>query len=84
MRISPWEAVAVLRDSRREGHRTPRFLVRLAAVIAFAVACATAPQVVGAAPASAPAFALELFGGQTLRLADLKGKAVVLLFWAEW
>lgn len=32
----------------------------------------------------APAFALELFNGQTLRLADLKNKVVVLLFWAEW
>jgi hypothetical protein len=32
----------------------------------------------------APAFTLELFNGQTLRLDDLKGTAVILLFWANW
>jgi cytochrome oxidase Cu insertion factor (SCO1/SenC/PrrC family) len=42
------------------------------------------PALAAAAPAAAPAFALELFNGQTLRLADLKGTAVVLLFWTNW
>lgn len=37
-----------------------------------------------AAPGPAPAFALELFNGQTLRLADLKGTAVIILFWTQW
>lgn len=32
----------------------------------------------------APAFALETLGGDTLRLADLEGRAVVLNFWASW
>lgn len=32
----------------------------------------------------APAFALELFNGQTLRLSDLKGTAVIILFWTQW
>lgn len=43
-----------------------------------------APAAVVAAPNLAPAFTLELFSGKTLTLADLKGKAVILLFWAEW
>jgi cytochrome c biogenesis protein CcmG/thiol:disulfide interchange protein DsbE len=32
----------------------------------------------------APQFKLTTFDGQTLRLADLKGKAVVVNFWASW
>jgi hypothetical protein len=37
-----------------------------------------------AAPRPAPAFALELFNGQTLRLVDLKGTAIIILFWTQW
>jgi hypothetical protein len=32
----------------------------------------------------APAFSLTLLDGKTLRLADLRGSPVVLLFWAPW
>lgn len=32
----------------------------------------------------APAFDVTTFDGQPLRLADLRGKAVVLTFWASW
>jgi cytochrome c biogenesis protein CcmG/thiol:disulfide interchange protein DsbE len=32
----------------------------------------------------APAFALTLFDGTTLRLEDLRGKVVFLNFWASW
>lgn len=32
----------------------------------------------------APQFEIKTFDGQTLRLADLKGKPVVLNFWASW
>ena len=43
------------------------------------------PAVAGGPPArQAPPFTLELFNGQSLKLADLTNKVVVLLFWAEW
>jgi cytochrome c biogenesis protein CcmG/thiol:disulfide interchange protein DsbE len=32
----------------------------------------------------APDFALTLFDGSTVKLSDLKGKAVLLNFWASW
>ncbi|ASS76264.1 hypothetical protein CIG75_15815 [Tumebacillus algifaecis] len=32
----------------------------------------------------APAFELQTFDGQTVKLSDLKGKPVVLNFWASW
>lgn len=32
----------------------------------------------------APAFALPALDGGTVRLEDLKGKAVLLFFWATW
>lgn len=34
--------------------------------------------------AQAPAFTLALLDGTTLRLADMKGSPIVLLFWAPW
>ena len=33
---------------------------------------------------AAPAFTVEMFDGTTIRLADLKGKVVLLNFWATW
>ena len=36
------------------------------------------------APREAPDFTLELLGGGTIRLADLRGKTVVIDFWATW
>jgi cytochrome oxidase Cu insertion factor (SCO1/SenC/PrrC family) len=35
-------------------------------------------------PKPAPAFALPDLQGKTVRLEDLKGKVVVLFFWATW
>jgi thiol-disulfide isomerase/thioredoxin len=32
----------------------------------------------------APDFSLEVLGGATMRLSDLRGKAVLLNFWATW
>lgn len=38
----------------------------------------------GSVGAAAPDFALALLDGRTLRLRDLRGKTVVLNFWASW
>jgi cytochrome oxidase Cu insertion factor (SCO1/SenC/PrrC family) len=35
-------------------------------------------------PKPAPAFALPDLQGKTVRLADLKGKVVLVFFWATW
>jgi cytochrome oxidase Cu insertion factor (SCO1/SenC/PrrC family) len=58
--------------------------LRAAAIPALVAMLAVAPAAVRAAPTPAPAFTLELFTGKTLSLADLKGKAVILLFWTQW
>jgi cytochrome oxidase Cu insertion factor (SCO1/SenC/PrrC family) len=36
------------------------------------------------APKPAPAFALPALDGRTVRLDDLRGKALLLFFWATW
>lgn len=60
--------------SRWRGRWVPAVL--LAALLALAPAQAAPPQ--------APAFDLALFDGTTFRLAEARGSAVVLLFWAPW
>jgi peroxiredoxin len=35
-------------------------------------------------PKPAPTFALPALDGQTVRLEDYKGKALLLFFWATW
>lgn len=56
-------------------------VVGLLALLAVAVRTRGAPPL---ASGSAPDFALTTFDGQTYKLADLKGKPVVINFWASW
>lgn len=58
--------------------------VRILVVLMVVAAVVVVPTVAQSAAAPAPAFTLELFNGQSLKLVDLKGKAVVVLFWADW
>lgn len=56
-------------------------IVALAAVFAIALARQRLTQPESGA---APAFEFETFDGQQYRLADLRGKVVMLNFWASW
>jgi cytochrome oxidase Cu insertion factor (SCO1/SenC/PrrC family) len=58
--------------------------VRLVASMLLMATLVGATGVAQGAPSPAPAFSLDLFSGKTLTLADLKGTAVILLFWAQW
>ena len=61
--------------------RTGRALLLAACVGVFTtVASARA----GDLPAPAPAFALKTFDGKWVRLSELRGRPVVLDFWATW
>ena len=53
----------------------------LLALLAIAVRTRGAPPL---ASGSAPDFSLTTFDGQTYKLSELKGKAVVVNFWASW
>jgi len=67
-----------------------RVAVVVAAVLAATTAAAAPPdfasmQVQRLEPAKpAPAFELPDLAGHTERLADLRGKVVMLFFWATW
>lgn len=56
-------------------------IVGLLAVLAIAVRARGAPPL---ASGNAPQFTLKTFDGQTYTLDNLKGKAVVMNFWASW
>lgn len=56
-------------------------IVGLLAVLAIAVQTRGAPPL---ASGEAPNFTLTTFDGQTMSLGDLKGKPVVVNFWASW
>ena len=52
--------------------------------VALLIGIILVPVALGAPGGLAPPFTLELFTGKTLTLADLKGAAVILLFWTQW
>jgi len=56
---------------------------RIAALFAAAL-LSTLAGAAGPAPALAPAFTLPQRGGKTVSLESLKGKVVMLNFWASW
>jgi len=59
----------------------------LSPMIALALACAAvaaAPAAAGEGDHPAPQFAVRTFDGRIFRMQDLRGKPVVLDFWATW
>jgi thiol-disulfide isomerase/thioredoxin len=60
-----------------------KFATRTAAVIVAALLTGLA-SAAGPAPAPAPAFTLPSRAGQSVALESLKGKVVMLNFWASW
>jgi cytochrome c biogenesis protein CcmG/thiol:disulfide interchange protein DsbE len=80
------EATAVSPTKRRTGTLVV-FGGIVLVVVALLVVLALAVRTRGSPPlssGSAPDFSLTSFDGETYRLADLKGKAVVINFWASW
>lgn len=62
---------------------TGAILVTVVGLMVYA-STRTTPQHGASASIQAPDFALQDLNGKTLRLSDLRGKAVVLNFWATW
>jgi thiol-disulfide isomerase/thioredoxin len=54
----------------------------LLSLVALVIACRV--ETPGAAGETAPEFALELLDGSSVSLADLRGKTVLIDFWATW
>jgi cytochrome oxidase Cu insertion factor (SCO1/SenC/PrrC family) len=68
----------------------PRILAALAVAAAIAATAAAAPDFTALnvqrydAPKPAPTFELPDLEGRVHRLGDLRGKVVLLFFWATW
>lgn len=64
----------------------PRLKARLLllALLALLVACGSSVPAAPTLGQPAPDFALSTLDGQTLRLSELKGRVVIVNFWATW
>ncbi len=63
------------------------FAIALLVIVGLFLILGRGLQLRGAPPlaaGAAPEFALTTFDGQTYKLSDLKGKALVVNFWASW
>ncbi len=80
------ETQTIPNDTPRSSTRIIFGLALLATVVLIVLLGVRLVQVKEPALASgaAPAFEFKTFEGQTLRLSDLRGKPVVLNFWASW
>ncbi len=80
---SEFQALA-LRQTRKMGGGSIALLLGIVAVaMVFAVALAR-QQLTQPESGSAPDFPVETFTGQTFNLSDLRGKVVMINFWASW
>ena len=69
--------------TRVRGHSAAGVAIGL--VFLLASACSESPQTAAEGEKSeAPAFEIERLGGPPLRLAEMRGKIVILDFWATW
>ena len=85
-----YDADASVPGAATGGRRNPLALVVVAVVVAamlyfgFHMARRTGPTSSITKSAPAPDFTLQSLDGTNLRLSDLRGKAVLLNFWATW
>lgn len=71
----------------KRGRMGPGSMILLAGIIVVAVIFALAlarQRMTQPESGSAPDFAFETFDGQSMRLSDLRGKVVMINFWASW